>query len=274
MTDASPSLPAASVALDLARAALDRSPAGVLSDLDGTLAPIVVDPAAVTVPRAARAALARLADRLAVVGLITGRAARDARRIVGLEEILVVGNHGLEWLAPGEGEPRPLISPTAVRTLGTALERRLRRCAGLVGVDIERKGLSATVHYRAARDPAASRAAILAALGPPGDGIEVREGRLAVELRPAGVGDKGTALRAVVETFRLRGLLVVGDDLTDLDMFRAAAELRAGGDLRAAIVVVAGGGEVPAAVRAGADVELASPDAVAALLAGLVPSGA
>ena len=63
--------------------------------------------------------------------------------------------------------------------------------------------------------------------------------------------------------------MVLGDDVTDLDMFRAAAEARAAGRLSAAILAVGGAGEVPAAVAAAADAVLADPPAAAALLSAL-----
>ena len=115
----------------------------------------------------------------------------------------------------------------------------------------------------------AARGRILAALAELPPGLELREGRLSIELRPTGAGDKGSALRQVVERYRLRGAVVVGDDVTDLDMFRAAAELRAEGRLAAAIVAVGGGGEVPAAVADAADLLVASPAELVALLAAL-----
>ena len=61
-----------------------------------------------------------------------------------------------------------------------------------------------------------------------------------VEIRAPGLGDKGTAARAIVERFGLRGALVMGDDTTDLDMFTAVAALRSAGRLKAAIVAVGG----------------------------------
>ncbi len=79
---------------------------------------------------------------------------------------------------------------------------------------------------------------------------------MSVELRPAGAGDKGVALREVVARHRLRGLVVAGDDTTDLDMFHAAAELRAAATFTAAILAVGGGAEVPPAVAGAADVVL------------------
>jgi trehalose 6-phosphate phosphatase len=248
----------------LAAAALAPAPAGVLTDLDGTLAPIVADPAAARLAAGAAAALAHLAQGLAVVGVITGRAAADARRILGSDALLVVGNHGLEWLEPGADTAQ---LPPGGDALAAAVEHALRAVPQLAGVAVERKGLSATIHVRGAPDPSAALAAIEAALrAAEPDGVELRTGRMSLEVRPADAGNKGSALRAVVERHGLRGLLVLGDDVTDLDMFRAAAELRAAGTLTAAIVAVRGGPEVPARVAAAADTVLDSPAEVVRLL--------
>ena len=252
--------------LRLVRKALAHQPAGLLTDLDGTLAPIVSDPRAVGLAGGASDALARLARRLAVVGIVTGRAAADARRIAGVPELLVIGNHGLEWLDPGATQPR--LAVDLPRTAGL-LRAALASLPAEPGLALDEKGLSATIHYRSASRPPRARSRILAALAELPPGLELREGRLSIELRPAGAGDKGSALREVVERYRLRGAVVVGDDVTDLDMFRAAAELRAEGRLAAAIVAVGGGGEVPAAVTDAADLLVASPAELVALLAAI-----
>ena len=214
-------------------------------------------------------ALQALAARLAVVGVVSGRSAHDARRILGKAagRLLVVGNHGLEWLEPGAESPvdDPSLAPArSVVAAGVA------RVPTGDGITLEDKGLSATVHFRNAADPAAARGRILDALtGPAPEGIEIREGRLSLELRPAGLGDKGTAVRQVVERFGLRGLVVAGDDVTDLDMFRAARDLAASGDLRLAVLAIAGGREVPREVADAADVVLPGPAAFAAILRAL-----
>src|SRR5205085_8635510 len=89
-------------------------------DVDGTLAPIVVDPAAAAVPDSTRLLLKGLERRYALVACVSGRRAVEARRIVGLDSIEYVGNHGLEALAPGAAEatPHPELQadPAAVRT--------------------------------------------------------------------------------------------------------------------------------------------------------------
>lgn len=247
------------------RAALEAAPAGLVSDYDGTLAPIAEDPARAGPAHGAAAVLRDLAGRLAVVALVTGRAPLDARRLIGLDDLLVVGNHGVEWLEPGAPSPAaaPGLDP-ARDAIGAALARVDGVAPGLI---LEAKGLSATVHYRTAPDAEAARRAVLDALGAePDPRLEIREGRMSVELRPAAAGDKGSALERIVDRFALRGLVVLGDDLTDLDMFRAAARLRGEGRLRACIVAVGARGEVPPAVTAAADVEVDDPIALVALL--------
>ena len=110
----------------------------------------------------------------------------------------------------------------------------------------------------------------MAAIGEPGDGIEVRHGRMSVELRPVGLGDKGAAARALVERFGLAGVVVMGDDLTDLDMFVAVAQLREAGRVRGAIIGVGSADhEAPAEIVAAADVMLGDPAEAAVLLAEL-----
>jgi trehalose 6-phosphate phosphatase len=265
-------------ALSLAASALEHVPAGLLTDLDGTLAPIVRDPSAVRLADGAADALAALAARIAVVGVVSGRAAADVRRLVGVREALVAGNHGIEWLEPGSDES---VAAPHLAEVPRALARLLSRVPAIAGIRIDDKRLSATVHDRNASEPSVAREAVLGALtaalegGMAGEtGIELREGRMSVELRPAQAGDKGTAVASVAERFALRGLVVLGDDLTDLDMFREAARLRDTGRLRAAIVAVAGDGEVPDQVAAAADATLDGPATVVRLLSELEPRAA
>jgi trehalose 6-phosphate phosphatase len=209
-----------------------------------------------------------LARRLAVVAVVTGRAALDARRILGGagSDVLVIGNHGLEWLEPGADSPD---FDQGLGELRSALADVLAGIPAFPGVEVEDKGLSATIHYRRAPDPDAARAELLTALhGVASASFEIREGRRSIELRPAGRGDKGIALRSLVERFSLRGLVVAGDDATDLDMFSAARDLEAAG-LKTAVLGVSGGREVPAEVVGSVDVLLPDPDAFVRLLARL-----
>ena len=270
-----------STALDAARRVVGRPPAGLVADLDGTLAPIAPRPQDARPAPGAIDALRALAERLEVVAVVTGRAALDARAVLGDEAPWVVGNHGLEWLAPRTATPRlPSALEHALAAVPALIDQAFAAVAGALGerdgVLYEHKRLSGTVHYRLAADPARTRGLILSALGEAlrrdpaaGEALEVREGKMAVELRPRGAGDKGSAVRALVREHALRGLLVFGDDVTDVDAFRAAAALRADGTLDAFIGAV-GGSETPPDVLEAADALLPSPDALVELLGALV----
>lgn len=256
--------------VQLARDVLILAPAGLVTDLDGTLARIVDEPAAARPIPQVPDLLRVLARRLAVVAVVTGRSAADARRILGPvgRQLLVVGNHGLEWLAPGSDAPQTSARAEEMRAVVRAALAAVPREDG---VTIDDKGLSATVHYRAAPDPEAVRRAILAALRILAPGIELREGRRSVELRSVGIGDKGSAVATIAEQNKLRGLLVAGDDATDIDMFHAADALRAQG-LATLTVAVAGGAEVSRAVSDAADVTVPSPEALVGVLEGVAAS--
>ena len=69
-------------ALDEALAPLREDPgrAAILTDIDGTIAPIVVNPQDAAVPKRTRELLQALSERYALVGCLTGRRAIDARR--------------------------------------------------------------------------------------------------------------------------------------------------------------------------------------------------
>ncbi|HEX5039602.1 MAG TPA: trehalose-phosphatase [Candidatus Limnocylindria bacterium] len=254
-------------ALALARDALAVSPGGLLTDYDGTLSRIVPDPSAATLADGAGPALEALAQRLAVVAFVTGRAALDVRRLSGLERVLVAGNHGTELLEPGGETSQSTVDRGVIER---ALTEALARVPDLAGLRVEHKGLSASVHYRDVDDPTVARDAVHAALGSlDGTGLVARDGRMIVEIVPTAAGDKGTATRTIAARFGLRGLVVLGDDVTDLDMFRAADDLRAAEGVRVAIIGVGSGGEAPAEVAAAADAVVADAPAAAALLAAL-----
>jgi trehalose 6-phosphate phosphatase len=257
-------------ALALSVAALGARPAGLLTDFDGTLSPIVADPTLARLVDGASGALTGLVERLAVVAIVTGRSPTDARRLVDVPGLLVAGNHGTEWLEPGADEPVPSPELARLRPIFDAVLDRVPRIDGVI---VEHKGLSASVHYRNAADPEATRLALTRALGTLPAEVEARHGRMIIDLRPVGLGDKGSATRTIIERHGLRGVVVLGDDVTDLDMFAAVAELRAGGRIRGAIIGVGGpDAEVHPSVADIADVVLPSVADAAVLLTRLASS--
>ena len=181
-------------------------------DYDGTLAPIASTPAQARMRARTRALLAKAA-RLYPCVVISGRALHDiARRLTGIPVWHVFGNHGLE-------SPSGAAQPTEQTR---AWVRRLTRdLAGHPGVVVEDKGLTVTVHYRAAQDRARAIGAIEAAVkGLPG--ARIVGGKEAVNLLPFGGANKGVAVRDALRLFACQTCIYVGDDATDEDAFAAA----------------------------------------------------
>ncbi|CCF84647.1 trehalose-phosphatase [Nitrolancea hollandica] len=247
---------------------LSERPAGLITDLDGTISRIAPAPELAVAEPAAREALRELAGRLDLVAVISGRSAADAQRLLQLDQVVYVGNHGLERRTRGRTaiapEARPYL-PRISQTL-TALAPRLPA----VGVMIEDKGATASIHYRQAPDPELAKSAILAALRPLAEqyGLRISHGRRVVELRLPVALDKGSALRELVRDYQLRSIVFLGDDVTDLDAMRALQELRASGAVSGLSVGVVGP-ETPDRITHEADLTVTGVDDVAALLTAL-----
>ena len=222
----------------IARLAQAPERAAVLLDVDGVLAPIVDVPHEATVPEETRAQLRRLHARYALVACISGRPGTDARRVVGLDELVYVGEHGLELV--------PEAAAWSERLLGLA--------ATVDWEDVERKPLTVTFHYRRAEDEAeALRFLEAVATRARAEGFVARFGRKVLELRPPIAAHKGTAVAHLLGERGLGRALFAGDDTTDLDAFRALAGLELG------VAVAVASAEGPAELREAADIVVGSP---------------
>lgn len=214
-------------------------------DVDGVLAPIAPRPEDAHVPDETRDELRRLNERYALVACISGRAGADAQRIVGVPELVYVGNHGLEL----DDE---------------AIEWRGRLQQFLADVDwpaIENKGLTASLHYRNSEDEDAARAALEDVKArAERAGLFARFGRKVLELLPPVDVHKGTAVEKLLSERKLRRALYAGDDTTDLDAFRALDGL----DVSVRIAVVSEEG--PIELREAADLTVERPDELLAVL--------
>lgn len=213
--------------------------AAILTDVDGTLAPIVERAEQAAVPAAAREVLAALSARYALVGCISGRRAADARRLVGLDTLAYAGNHGLELLMPGEEAPRPDPSVAgredeASEFLAAVDGERL----AAAGLRQEDKGPIQALHWRGSPDEATAESRAHEIANEAGRaGLEPRWGRKVLELRPLGGGGKDGAIASLLADERLDRATYAGDDRTDLDAFRRLRELREEGQLSAALCV-------------------------------------
>jgi trehalose 6-phosphate phosphatase len=239
--------------------------AAVAVDFDGTLAPIVTRPEDARPAPGAVEALGALSARVAVVAVVTGRAASEAVRLGGLDrvgQVQVLGHYGLErWVGGRIDSPPPVAGVAEARSrLGSLL------ADAPAGVHLEDKTHSLVVHTRPAADPEAALALLAPRLARLADelGLEAVPGRFVVELRPGGV-DKGTAVRRLVADSGATVLVYAGDDLGDLPAYDAVADLRASGGT--GLTVASAGTDAPAELARRADLVLAGPPAVTAFLA-------
>jgi trehalose 6-phosphate phosphatase len=235
--------------------------AAILTDFDGTLAPIVERADDVALPEEAREVLVRLIDRYAMVGAISGRRAADVRGRMGLDGVAYAGNHGLELMMAGETEPRPDPSVDgregdAAAFIATVEAARL----DAVGLRLEDKGPIQALHWRGVPDEARAEAtAREIAVDAGRAGLEPHWGRKVLELRPVGGGGKGVAVASLLAEDGVDRVVFAGDDRTDVDAFRRLAELREAGELVTAIRVGVLSAEGPPEVAEESDISVEGP---------------
>jgi trehalose-6-phosphatase len=229
----------------LARIVEDPARAAILLDVDGTLAPIVERPEDARVPDETRDELRRLVERYALVACVSGRMGTDAARVVDVDGIVYVGEHGLEL------EPEAEAWCERVHAFTATVE----------WPDVESKRLTTALHYRRAEDPDAAQAALVrVAEEAVAAGLRPRFGRMVLEIRPPVDADKGTAVRRLLESRGLRRALFAGDDTTDIDAFRGLD------GLEAAVRVAVASPEGPQDLGRAADVVVGSTGAFLELL--------
>jgi len=246
----------------------DPAHALIASDFDGTLSPIVADPASARATPGANAALARLGAVVGTVAIVTGRPAAEAVALGGFADVpglVVLGHYGAErWQA---GVLTAAQAPDGIGVARRALPGLLAAAGAPEGTRLEDKGNALAVHTRQTADPEAVLARLrepLSALAA-STGLMLEPGRFVLELRPPGT-DKGGALRTLAGERAARSVLYCGDDLGDLAAFAAVRELRAGGV--PGCTVGSGSQESPQIAEA-ADLAVDGPSGVVRLLAAL-----
>jgi trehalose 6-phosphate phosphatase len=242
--------------------------AAVLTDIDGTLAPIVPTPEMSEVSDELKDLLRRLSGRYLLVAAISGRKTRDAFGLLGLEDVVYFGNHGFEILRDGEVEVIPEALPYLERV--EELEQLAREELAPQGAFIEEKGITASVHYRNAPREVGERCVEFVKSEGEHLGLRITVGRGVVEARPPIRADKGTAVRTLLEEYRPQRAMFIGDDTTDLDAFRELEKLREEGRLPEILRVGVASEEGPQEIETEADIVVDGVDGVGGLLRALL----
>jgi trehalose 6-phosphate phosphatase len=234
--------------------------AALFLDYDGTLAPIVGDPAGARPLPGVPGLLARLACRLAVVAVVSGRPLSYLEGALGRPAgVHLAGLYGIEEVG-GDGVLRRDAAAEEWRGAVEDATAALLHDAP-PGVEVEPKGLAVTVHWRRAPGEAATAREAVAAAAV-STGLVAQPGRMSIELRPPVHSDKGTVVLRLGAGHAVVGCF--GDDLGDLPAFEAVSALgRAGATT---VTVAVSDAESPPEVVAAADVVVQGPKEAVALL--------
>ena len=245
----------------------DPGSVAILTDIDGTLAPIVPTPDMSEVPEELRGLLRELSEKYSLVAGISGRKTQDALDLVRLDEVIYFGNHGFEILRDGEVEVIPDALPFFERV--QELELRAKEELAPLGAFVEEKGITASIHYRNVPPEVGERCVRFVRAEGERLGLRITVGRGVVEARPPIRADKGTAVRVLVDEYRPGKAMFLGDDTTDLDAFRELAALREEGTLEEILRVGVRSDEGPPEIVAEADLVVDGVEGVGEVLRAL-----
>lgn len=216
----------------------------VASDFDGTLAPIVNNPAdARPLPGAAEALIALATLPSTAAALISGRALATLRELSSMpDSVHLVGSHGAEFES---GFSRD-IDRDLLQTITDGLDAI---AAGRPGVAVETKPASVALHVRNA-SPADGDAALAAAWDAARDwDAHITTGKAVLEFAVIST-DKGEAVDILRERLQATAVVFLGDDVTDEKAFVRLGESDVG--------VKVGPGDTAAAYRVESPADVAT----------------
>ena len=259
---------AVDVASILGPLVVDPGATVLITDFDGTLSPIVEDPAAARPLDGVPDMLDRLSVSFGLVAVVSGRPVRFLLEHLALHgsdtsRVRFFGLYGMEEVGP-DGSTR--LTAAAEPWLPVMVEVAVRlQTDAPTGVLVERKGAAVTVHWRraAGAEPWVSRRVAEEAVR---TGLVTHPGRASVELRPPLDIDKGTVVRGL--TSGCRAACFLGDDLGDLPAF-VALDRRANEDGMDVVTVAVRDDESAPEIVAAADVVVDGPEGARAILSWL-----
>ena len=241
--------------------------AAVITDFDGTLSPIVLDPATARPLPGAVDALHELAATYRRVVVVSGRPARflaEHLRIETCPSLVAYGLYGLEWT---DGETviehrdaarwRPVVEAAVAAA----------RAEAPADVTVEHKGLALTLHVRVAPKEADWAAGWVVRQAAE-TGLVVHPARKSYELRPPMTVDKGTVVADLIQG--MAAACFMGDDVGDLPAYDAL-DVAAEADGLHALRVGVRSAEAPPDLLERSDIKVDGPEGALDLLRQLLP---
>jgi len=241
---------------------------GLITDMDGTLAPIVPVPSDARPTERNRQLLQQLYHELALVAVVSGRAAVDVRERVDLPDLIYAGNHGLERWQDGQVIVAPAVKPylAGLRAALQAIEPHMQDAMLL-----ENKQATLSIHYRNVENPERVKANLTPILEgiAQDNNLRLFHGRRVFEVRPPIEMNKGTIFKQLIGEYRLDAALFIGDDTTDADALKMAQTLRKN-DHCFSLGIGVQSDDTPALVRDSSDLLVAGVSGVEAFLSWLL----
>ena len=234
---------------------------GLFTDFDGTLSPIVDDPAAAAPLDGVVDALDALARRLGRVAVISGRPVEFLLGHFAASPVVLSGLYGLQSVVDGVRRDDPDAEAWREAVDGVVAAAG---DDGPVGMFVEHKVLSVTLHYRE-HPEVADAVRSWAEAQATRSGLELRTAKMSIELHPPVATDKGAVVAGLAEG--LDHVCFLGDDVGDLPAFAVLDRLRAEG--RSVVKVVVRSDELAPEMAAAADLTVDGPAEALALLRSL-----
>ena len=123
----------------------------LMLDYDGTLTPIVNDPAKAFLPESTREML-QILSRKYTVGVVSGRSLEKVTEFVGVDDIFYAGSHGFDIRGPDASLMRHQVAMDYLPHLASARDRLAARLDPIDGAEVEDNLYSVSVHFRNLRD--------------------------------------------------------------------------------------------------------------------------
>jgi len=194
-------------------------------DVDGTLIELAATPFDTRVGEELKRLLTVVSARLGgAVALVSGRSIAYLDAMFAPLELPSAGLHGVERRSASGAMHGASFSDSQLASTRAALAALAQTRPGVL---LEDKGRTLALHYRLAPQFASeihdAITDLVAALGPQ---YHVQPGSMMLEIKPRGF-NKGNSVKEFMHEppFSGRQPVYIGDDITDLDGFRAADEL-------------------------------------------------
>jgi trehalose-phosphatase len=199
-------------------------------DYDGTLTPIVSMPDKAFISQEVKELLNKLSKSpKCKLAIISGRALKDIKNIIGLKGNIYSGNHGLEIEGP-KIKFEPLVSLRYKAILEQIKNGLNKKLSFINGAFVEDKGLSLSLHYRLVDKEDIPQVKTIfhetIILYLVRNKIKIKTGKMVLEVRPPSEWDKGKIVLWLLarQKFAVKDKnfvpIYIGDDKTDEDAFK------------------------------------------------------